>query len=299
MALNPLISVVIPTYNRADLIVKTINSLQLQQYKNYEIIIVDDGSTDNTAEVVQPLLNDKTHYVLKENAERAAARNYGVSISKGEYINFFDSDDIALPNHLATAAAMIEEKGDIEWFHMAYSWADPQGNIFRETNHFSGQTLNHIMCNGNPLSCNGVIIRKDIAQKHKFNEDRALSASEDYELWCRLAARYPLHYTNTITSVVIDHEARSVRRINGDKLIRRLQLLVSYLQQDEEVRRYFGKDFDKIKMDANSYIALHLGEIPGYKLKSIFFLFKSFTNSMTVIKNKRFYATLKNILIKW
>ena len=142
-------------------------------------------------------------------------------------------------------------------------------------------------------------IKKEIIVKHKFNEERALSASEDYELWCRLAARYPLYYSNAITSLVIDHEMRSVRTIHGEKLINRLELLMKFLEADKQTVDYFGKSFDKIKMDANSYIALHLANEPKYKLTSIKYLFKSLADSASLLQTKRFYATLKNILIKW
>lgn len=297
--MKPFFSIIVPTYNRADLIKKTLDSLLVQQYDHYEIIVVDDGSTDNTEELVKAIEDPKISYYKKNNAERAAARNYGAAIAKGDYVNFFDSDDIALPNHLNEAAIVVQEHDNPYWFHLAYAWADPDAVVFKNVNHFKGETLNSIIASGNPLSCNGVFIKKDIIAKHRFNEERALSASEDYELWCRLAARYPLFYSNTITSLVIDHEMRSVRTIHGEKLINRLELLLKFLEADKQTVDYFGKSFDKIKMDANSYIALHLANEPKYKLTSIKYLFKSLADSASLLQTKRFYATLKNILIKW
>ena len=295
----PLISIVVPTYNRADLIAETLKSLQAQDYSNYEILVIDDGSTDNTEEVVKSVAGERTHYIKKNNAERAAARNFGAQRAKGEYINFFDSDDLALPNHLAEATDFILKNNHPEWFHLAYSWAEPGGKVFRDVNDFQGESLNSLMPKGNPLSCNGVFIRTDISRTHRFNEDRELSASEDYELWVRLSAQFPLKYSNTITSVVIDHEGRSVRTINGEKLIRRLDLLIHYLQQDPKVMSYYKDQFNMIRMDAHSYIALHLANIPAFKIKSAAYLFRAFVDSPKLLSNKRFYATLKNILIKW
>jgi hypothetical protein len=155
------------------------------------------------------------------------------------------------------------------------------------------------MSNGNCLSCNGVFVRKDIILANPFNEERALSASEDYELWVRLAARYPLYYSNTITSIVIDHEMRSVRVMNGEKLIQRLQLLISSLEKDEVVTSFYGNDFKKIKGDSYSYIALHLANSTAYKKMSFEYLLKSLKTNKGILKNKRFYAILKNLLIKW
>lgn len=296
---NPFISIIVPTYNRADLIAKTLKSLQLLDYDNYEIIVVDDGSTDNTEEVIKTVADHRTRYVKKSNAERAAARNFGAAMAKGEYVNFFDSDDLAFTNHLSVSAQMIKKNNHPEWFHLGYSWAEPDGKVFREVNKFKGPSLNHQMPQGNPLSCNGVFIRKDVITKHPFNEDRELSASEDYELWLRLAARYPLHYSNNITSLVIDHELRSVRTINGEKLIRRLDLLIYYLEQDNEVMAYFKENFNTIRMDAHSYIALHLANEPAFKISSFVYLFKALLDSPSLLRTKRFYATLKNMLIKW
>lgn len=297
--MQPFFTIVVPTYNRANLIVKTLESLFAQSFADFEILIIDDGSTDNTEKVVQPFLSEKVFYHKKQNAERAAARNFGANLAKGKYVNFFDSDDLALTNHLAEAAKLLTHQPDAEWFHLGYEWADADGKVFKQVNNFTGATLNSIIAHGNPLSCNGVFIRKDIIKANPFNEDRALSASEDYELWCRLAARHPLFYTNTITSVVIDHDSRSVRTIHGEQLITRLNLLISYLQKDKVTTDYFGNNFSKIKMDANSYIALHLVNEPKYKIKGILYLLKALKDDTHLLKTKRFYATIKNIITKW
>ena len=152
---------------------------------------------------------------------------------------------------------------------------------------------------GNILSCNGVFIKKDILLANPFNEDRELSASEDYELWCRLAARFPLVYSNTITSLIVDHEMRSVRRINGRQLITRLNLLSHHLEKDSRVVTYFGRKINEIKMYAYSYIAVHLSDQPAFKLTSIRYLVKAVGRSPSIIKKKVFYAIIKNLIIKW
>lgn len=299
MQQNVFLSIVVPTYNRADLIAKTLATLQKQAYEPYEIIVVDDGSTDDTEGIVTSMLNDKTTYHKKNNAERAAARNFGAMLAKGRYINFFDSDDLALENHLSAAANLIAEKDQPEWFHLGYEWAYPDGTVFSKEDKFTGETLNDKLGGGNCLSCNGVFVRKDIFLENRFNEDRALSASEDYELWMRLAARYPLYYTNTITSVVVDHEARSVRTLNAKKLITRIRLLMQYLKQDDGVMRRYGAGFNRIEMEVNSYIALHLATQPAQKLTSLRYNIKALINSPALLKKRRFYATFKNILLKW
>ncbi|HEV7334080.1 MAG TPA: glycosyltransferase family A protein [Flavisolibacter sp.] len=296
---SPFFSIVVPTFNRASLIVRTLESLKRLEYTNYEIIIVDDGSTDNTSEVVKPFLDERTRYHRKENSERAASRNFGAKISKGEYINFFDSDDIALPNHLAEAAKLVQSHRRIEWFHLGFAWSTPEGKIFKEVNNFRGETLNNLLPDGNVLSCNSVFIRKDIICSNHFNEDRDLSASEDYELWLRLAAKYPLYYTNTITSHIIDHDLRSVHKTNLEKLELRINLLLFYLKQNTEVMKHYEKVFGRIKAEGLSYIALHIAHERKHKKVALKYLLGSVVANPAFIKRKRFYAIIKNFMIKW
>src|SRR5688572_16056491 len=98
MNTNPVMfSVVIPAYNRAGLIERAIKSILLQSYTNVEIIVVDDGSTDNTKEVVSRFNHANLKYIYQENRERGAARNNGVKNAHGAYVVFLDSDDFLYP----------------------------------------------------------------------------------------------------------------------------------------------------------------------------------------------------------
>jgi glycosyltransferase involved in cell wall biosynthesis len=292
-------SIIIPTYNRAGFITKTIDSLLKQQYQHYEIIVVDDGSTDDTEEVIKKYSSPNFTYIKKQNAERGAARNFGAALAKGKYINFFDSDDLAYPNHLEEANKLINNYSEPEWFHLSFVIATPEGVITNRMENNIDATLNRKLYRGNNLSCNGVFIRKDIALQHTFNEDRQLSASEDYELWCRLAAHFPLYYSNTITSVIVNHDMRSMHRINGEQLLKRLNLLAHYLENDKQTVQFFGKDFNKIQMYIYAYIAVSLADQRSFKLISIQYLFKALKKSSALITRKMFYAGIKNLLLKW
>jgi hypothetical protein len=114
-----------------------------------------------------------------------------------------------------------------------------------------------------------------------------------------MAARYPLYYSNRITSLVIDHNERSERMIKGDKLVSRLRLLLEVLQKDKAVMDFFGKDFKKIQADSYSYIALHIGQGGKYKKESLRFYLKSLSLNPAIAFNKRFYVIMKNLLTKW
>lgn len=115
MSTSPLVSVIIPTYNRAQLLVETLESVKGQTYQNWECIVVDDGSTDGTEAVVQKfILSDNRfqyHHRPKSRLPGGnAARNYGLEISKGEFINWLDSDDLFAPSKLEEQVAAIEKK---------------------------------------------------------------------------------------------------------------------------------------------------------------------------------------------
>lgn len=292
-------SIVVPCYNRAHLIEKTIGSLLKQELDNFEIIVVDDGSTDDTEEVVRGIRSNRLLYYRKSNAERGAARNYGAKRANGKYINFFDSDDLALPNHLTEATEVIRKQSSPEWFHLGWAMVTPAGAVIKETNSYLGTTLQPYIVDGNPLSCNGVFLRTDIIRNIQFNEDRALSGSEDYELWYRLAARYPLHYSNTITSYVVDHDNRSVRTMKPRELVVRLNLLLSYLASDQHVQQVFGRKLFLTKSAIYSYLALHLSEHRGSKVDSARYLLKAAVSSRRMFVKRTYFATIRNILIVW
>ena len=292
-------SIIVPSYNRATLITKTLYTLLEQTYRNYEIIVVDDGSTDNTEEVIRNMADTRILYFKKENGERAAARNFGAEKASGDYVNFFDSDDLAMPFHLSKAMAIIQGKHMPEWFFLAYGVAASGGKMISRSHIFTGETINHMLAKGNMIGCNGVFVRRDIFLKNSFNPDRILAASEDYELWCRLAARFPLYYSNKITSLLVEHDMRSVNQMTGYPLITRIHSLINYLKNDREVVSFFGKDFHMIVMHLNAYIALHLSDRAAHKFKSIQYLLKGFAISPALVTKRIFYASVRNIIFRW
>ena len=123
---SPFFSIILPTYNRAHILPKAIDSLLRQQYENWELVIVDDGSSDNTKELVAAYIDERIRYIYQDNAERSAARNNGIVHSKGRYICFLDSDDYYENNHLQ----IIKEKIELENNPIAMIF----NGVSRETN---------------------------------------------------------------------------------------------------------------------------------------------------------------------
>src|SRR6185436_17736881 len=131
MSDHPLFSVVIPTYNRAGLILKTLNTVFSQTYPHYEIIVIDDGSTDNTIEILEPLIKaEKIRYIRHEqNYERARARNTGMENARGDFLTFLDSDDLMYPANLEDAAKYVKANPDVKVFHNLCELVDEQGTL--------------------------------------------------------------------------------------------------------------------------------------------------------------------------
>jgi glycosyltransferase involved in cell wall biosynthesis len=287
-------SVIIPTYNRELFIKKAVVSVLKQSYTNFEIIVVDDGSTDNTKDVLADITDERFKYYLKPNEERGAARNFGAAKSNGGYVNFFDSDDLLYPNHLEEALKLINEKSSPEVFHLWYDLKYPN-NITKIPN--VPANVNDALLKGNCLSCNGVFIRKDIAVRHSFVEDRKLAASEDYLLWLQLAARYVFYNSPIVTSSIIQHGERSVLTVNAKALIERKKLMLKYLFEDSVSNKVYKSYKSTLTADACLMIALHLALIKTEKKKSIAYLLRSLRCDPKSVTKRQFWGTVKHIII--
>src|SRR6185369_17689982 len=154
---EPTFSVITPTYNRAVFIKRTIESVLAQTFSDFEIIVVDDGSTDNTGEIVRSIVDDRLTYHFKTNEERAVARNTGVAMARGKYVTFLDSDDLLYEDHLQAAADVISRHGDPEFFHLGYEFRDVTNGKTVKVPDLPAIANDRVIL-GNCLSCNGVFL---------------------------------------------------------------------------------------------------------------------------------------------
>ncbi len=289
---NPQFSIIIPTYNRGDFIEKTIKSVLNQTFNNFELIVVDDGSTDNTEEIISSIKDDRLRYYKKKNEERAVARNFGIKKAIGKHITFLDSDDLFYKNHLFEANSFIV-KNNIEVLFQAYEIiSDKQQKQML----FQNQNINKLLITkGNIISCHGMFLKKEFAQQNLFNEDINLTASEDYELWLRIASKYKIYHNPIITSCLIDHDARSVANINKEKLIKRKELFLKYTLNNQEIADFIGKQKNKFVANAYSYIALHL-VLAKYKKEGLKYYIKTIKKYPVFLFKKRNFAILKHFV---
>jgi glycosyltransferase involved in cell wall biosynthesis len=203
-----LFSIIIPTYNRAHLISRAIDSVVNQTYKNWELIIVDDGSTDNTKELVENYSrkDNRVRYVYQENAERSAARNKGIENAKGEYVCFLDSDDYYLPNHLLNLSKHISSDETIYYVGLVIEKDDKLTN--RHETPVNGLKLFDKLCFAT-IHSQQVCVPVKIAKIFKF--DTSIRIAEDVELWIRMNEKYAFKFIeNSFSVVVVDHDERTI-----------------------------------------------------------------------------------------
>jgi len=287
-------SIIIPTYNRADFISKTIASVLNQTYPHFEIIVVDDGSTDNTEEVIKSISHPKLRYFKKQNNERGAARNYGVQQSKGDYINFFDSDDFLYPNHFETAANFIKEHQAI-FFNVGYEILDAAGRVISKYCDFP-QDWQAALIKSNYLACNSVFLTRELALQFPFIEDRKLTTAEDWEIWLRISSQHPLQSCNTITFAMVEHAERSLNTMSPDRIIERDNFLMQVLFQDAAFRETYGKYLSIFTADRYTFFSLILALTKKRRLETLKYINKALIAEPNVLKRKRFWASLKHLL---
>ena len=189
MSYQPLISVVIPCYNHGRFLDEAIQSVNGQDYPNKEIIVVDDGSTDDTAEVAARFPGVK--YVYQVNSGLAAARNTGTLHARGEYLIFLDADDLFLPGVLTLQEGLMRQHPDVAFVSGGHVTANEQLENRKtvssdiKSNHYEN------LLRGNYIGMHGAVIyRSEILRNLQF--DPSLRACEDYDLYLRIAARYPV-----------------------------------------------------------------------------------------------------------
>jgi glycosyltransferase involved in cell wall biosynthesis len=212
---KPLVSVLISTYNRKDLLCEAIDSALSQNVPEMEVIVADDGSTDGTAEELHRRYPDESilRYVpLPHRGLPAATRNAALMQARGRYVAFLDSDDLWCVDKLALQVAALEKHPDIGWSFGRARFLYEDGRRGPSTHapwlYRSGWVLKRLL-KGNFVPASSVVVRKELLDTlGPFDEDPSLRAAEDYELWLRLSHRsralalpqvlilYRLHTTN-------------------------------------------------------------------------------------------------------
>jgi len=202
--MTPRVSVIVPAYNAAVYLPFAIDSVLAQAYSNWEIVIVDDGSTDNTRAAVdayRPKLHDKLQYIHQPNRGLPAARNAGMRAARGEFIALLDADDVWLPDRLARGVAAMDSDPRTGLVHARVVRIDAQGTITGqlkvEPKYMSGRIAPYIYTRRAHIVCPTVMFRKSCLQTAGWF-DEAMQATEDRDLWFRIAKHYKVVYIDDV-----------------------------------------------------------------------------------------------------
>ncbi|MEW6608546.1 MAG: glycosyltransferase [bacterium] len=207
------ISIIIPTYNAENFLPQAINSVVEQTYQDIEIIVVDDGSTDNTKRIIEPFM-DKIYYIYKDNGGPASARNVGIKSSKGEYIAFLDADDIWLPQKLELQINLFQQCQEIDWIHTNLVLIDESGNVIgiRKLTEILSGSIFKILFMENWVLTSSVMMKRECL-KIIGNFDETLSVNQDYDLWLRLSHYYKCGYLEQPLVKYRIHHAQNTKKI--------------------------------------------------------------------------------------
>lgn len=187
---TPLFSVIIPTFNREDFIRAAVDSVLSQTFDNFELLIIDDGSTDNTKQILDVYSDDRIKYFYQEYRGVSSARNKGLKESKGKYIAFLDSDDRWTSNKLEMTFDYINRFPDITIFHTEETWYRRGKLLNQKKKHRKPD--GYVYFSALPLCCIGM--STSVVLKDLFDDigtfDESLPACEDYDLWLRSTYKY-------------------------------------------------------------------------------------------------------------
>ena len=227
---TPLVSVIIPTYNRGWIVKEAIDSVLEQDFHDYELIVVDDGSVDNTPKILKAY-GGKIKVLRQSNQGVSAARNSGIASASGRLISFLDSDDLWLPRKLSIQVEFFNDHPQAVINQTQERWIRNGVRVNPKERHhkFSGMIFERslALCLVSPSA---VMIKKKL-----FNTvgifDENLPACEDYDLWLRISCRYPVHLIETPLIIKRGgHDDQLSRAAGLDKY--RIQSLVKIIESD-------------------------------------------------------------------
>jgi len=232
-AKGPMVSVIMPTYNRVDYLPQTLDSLRAQSLRDYEVLIVDDGSTDDTADLIRAR-PEPIRYLWQENAGPAAARNRGLKEARGQFVAFLDSDDLWKPRFLEAMTDCLQSNPDVDVAFCKFVTIDDQGRILR--GHHKKPHAGRIT---EPLFASTFITTPSILARLRVIRDAGglnptLQTNEDYDLWLRLSLHHRFGFVDEPLCLRRSHPGTQSRNGSPVPLVRKAHLLERFYREHGE-----------------------------------------------------------------
>ncbi|MCF6308043.1 MAG: glycosyltransferase [Flavobacteriaceae bacterium] len=284
--MKPYISIVMATFNGEEYIGEAIESVLSQTYKNFEIIIIDDGSTDETSKIINSFKDDRIKYVKKEhNSGIADSLNIGISLAKGEYIARMDDDDVCMPNRFELQVNVLNKnKNIIVCGTNVYSKNKLK---IRKTPEFHKDILQQMVF-VNPMVHPSVMIRKNILIENKYDAD--MVPSEDYDLWSRLIFLGDFYNIQEPLLYYRDHGNSQTTKRRKEQLFKNVAIF-------EFILKKLGFTDEIVKAESLFNFASHNYSIPGKKIKELINWFDKLKQANTKLtSNKKFNEIADNNL---
>lgn len=232
---DPKISIIIPTYNRKIMLQRAVQSVLAQEYKNWELVIIDDGSTDGTRQYIKKLDHDKILYKFQENKGRSSARNLGIDISNGSYICFLDSDDELLSNYLDAFRILI--KDNEEGIYLA--GVRLQSGVEYKTYLPQIERKKHLLqCLEGTFNLMPFCFCKSTIKNEPFQSD--LYYGEDFHFLIPLIIKHNIHVVEDSTSIVHQHAERTINKVF-------LKIEQSYAQLENSVLKTIDQNATELE----------------------------------------------------
>jgi len=240
----PKVTVLIPAYNAAHFLPTSIESALGQTYQDFEILVIDDGSTDNTREVVAVYVDKhpgKVRYIFQENKGLAEARNTGIAQSQGEYLALLDADDQWLPCRLQEGVMVLDADPSIGLVHGNITNIGIDGKEINTTKRnpvfLSGWIFENIFTRKADISCPTVLFRKSCCQDvGGFDAKLAKLGCEDRDLWLRISQKYKIVYIDKVLSnyrITPQSMSRNLKKM----MEARFYVIDKYCPQDDLSKR--------------------------------------------------------------
>ena len=239
---SPLVSVIIPTYNRARLVGEAIESVLAQTYKHLEIIVVDDGSTDGTEEALGPY-RERIEYIYQQNRGASAARNTGIFRARGDYIAFLDSDDLWVPEKLELQVDYLEKHADCGLVYTDCEFLVVRDGrvverIEKNLTGYSGYAYLQIFMR-NEVFIPTVLLRRDCLGAVGYFDEK-LTFFEDVDLWFRLSRCFKFGHIGKKLAVCRRY-GDNITLSSPSALLEYARLLQSHAESCPEIKRALGR----------------------------------------------------------
>ncbi|KAB2837030.1 MAG: glycosyltransferase [Candidatus Brocadia sp.] len=259
---DSLVSVIIPTYNCARFLMESVGSVLSQTYQPYEIIVIDDGSTDNTKEVLQPVMQRIKYVQLEQNKGSPVVRNIGIQAAQGEYVAFLDADDVWLPEKLQTDRECFDKHPDVGMVYSKHINIDEKGVVFHgamKKRLPCGKIFVQLFSEQNFIITSSVVVRKAVFETTGLFDEQLVNC-QDWDMWLRIAFYFQIAGIDK-PLIKYRHNPYSLSK-NRDNVLKYQKLVI-----DKIYHMFNNKENGMSEKRYKKRLALHYAKTGRYYLR--------------------------------